>query len=271
MAKQTSAPKVDSALNATLIAFVEEKAKESELISTALSVAVKAGAVLGTAVHTGEASDQLKALGDQCAKAIQSIQLGDDDEAAALEGHAQFKLICGMVNAACKSAQDAVKRAALLKCEAVKMAEYTKKARDRITKLLRDHLALYSLKVNFQAVTFELVEAPEAETDAEKAAKAIKRGFELDGMAAVEAVASLPDTVLLQLVTRLQTEQANRARQALAGKIAAKRNEASRIAEQVRILRDQPQPDRAAIAQGVQTVKAIAQEWRIARRMLKAA
>lgn len=179
--------KTQSYFSADLVSQAEKRAVEDEAFRSLLDAATKAGVIYGTAVHGSQATDHFKALGDAVAPFALAILAGDASDAAKV----QFRDLCGVVNAALKAAQSAAKRAAISKCEAAKMADYAKKARDRIVKALERHMAQYQVKVNWQEVKVTSVEEPVAETDADKAKAAIVRAFKLDATVATQTLAGM--------------------------------------------------------------------------------
>lgn len=221
--------KTASHFDSALIDAVQLAAQTDETLNATLQHAIRAGAVLGASVHTSDATNEFKALGDQVALYATTI-LADADNA---DARAAFRLLCGVVNAAIKSAQVASKRAAIAKCEAAKLADYAKKARDRVVKCLDRHLALYEVKVNWQAVTVAKVEAAEPVSDAEKAAKAVHKAFQLDGNGAADGVCSLDLGTMAYLVERLQVAIIKARNDAMGADAKAKAAEAAEDAEAI--------------------------------------
>ena len=121
-----------------------------------------------------------------------------------------FRLLCGVVNAGIKAAQE---NAAALARKAGHLAQKgnspAQKARDAIVKMIRYDLEKYGLKVNLQKVQAEVCDVVEnvPDTDAEKAAKAIVSAFKLDPSAALDAILNLEATTLATLRNAIERQQ----------------------------------------------------------------
>lgn len=201
--------KIQSYFDSALVDQAEKRAVDDEAFRTMLHSSVKAGAIIGAAIHGKDATAHVKALGDSVHPFAAAV-LADPDNGEAVK---EFKDLCGIVNAAIKSAQAAAKRAAISQSEAAKIADYSKKARDRIVKALDRHMAIYAVKVNWQAATVAACEEPTEMTDAEKAAAGVKRAFGLDGAAAGAALLSLDAATVAHLAAILSEQvKANRLR-----------------------------------------------------------
>lgn len=267
MSSKTAGGKV-ATYNESLVAEVESVAATDEAVKKALAIAVDAGKVAGATIHGTEALAQFKALGDMLAKAIAEARA--EEAVTATEGSKQFRLLVGMANAAIRAAQTTAKRLAIGQHKAAELSTYAKKARDKIVKCLDRHLAIYGYSVDWQAVTFAEVAVPDEVTEEQRAAKAVVSAFNLSGAGALQGVLQLPSQTLVALAAAVQAELGRQAKAAAEAKVADKRNEAARVIEMVRALKQQPQPDHAAIKQGTATARAIANEWRTARRTLQA-
>jgi len=125
------------------------------------------------------------------------------------EALTDFRLLCGCVNAGIKAAQDNAQALAKQANCLAAQGDKPKAARDKIVQMFKYDLGKYGLKVNLQKVQAETCEASckVADTDAEKAAKAIVSAFKLDPSAAMEAILKLELTTVATLRNAIERQQ----------------------------------------------------------------
>lgn len=246
---------------------------------TLLGQAVGAGTVYGSAQGKGEASKLYAELADAIAlpaMVITGIRASDDGlEGAALlptPDAARVLLVelFGVVQLSVKSAQRAAAKAMRNVGQGSKAKAAEASARKSITQGINRGLAGYGLKVDFYACKVDLIETPEEETDAEKAAKACAAALSKDFIGALSAFAELDAMQLSTALTRLtqykqaadlaaekeQTEaaeQAEQAKRANALEVERLKTEASAKASRVQAAETLAQLDNQAAKPGKNT------------------
>jgi hypothetical protein len=120
-----------------------------------------------------------------------------------------FRLLCGVINAGIKAAQENAQALAKKTNCLAAQGDKPKAARDAICKMIKYDLGKYGLLVNLQKVQAEACNATckVADTDAEKAAKAIVSAFKLDPSAAMEAILKLELTTVATLRNAIERQQ----------------------------------------------------------------
>jgi hypothetical protein len=125
------------------------------------------------------------------------------------EALTDFRLLCGCINAGIKAAQENAQALAKQANCLAAQGNKPQAARDKIVQMFKYDLGKYGLKVNLQKVQAETcdVSCKAADTDAEKAAKAIVSAFKLDPSAAMDAILKLELTTVATLRNAIERQQ----------------------------------------------------------------
>mgnify|MGYP001596122986 CR=1 FL=1 len=170
-------------------------------VSEKVAAALAAFDLAESALSDGGTQQEVDACFDLRTAYRKSLKLAD-----ALK---DFRLLCGVINAGIKAAQENARSIAKRTCCMAQKGAMEKKARDAICKMVKRDLEHYGLKVELQTVKATVIDVKveAVETDAQKAKKAIATAFKLDPSAAISALLDLDPTTVSTLKNAIERAQ----------------------------------------------------------------